>query len=30
MMAISNLKKTWNNRTLFEFDLAKSDIRQLS
>ena len=29
-MTISNLKKTWTNTALIEFDLAKSDIRQLS
>ena len=28
-MTISNLKKTWTNTALFEFGLAKSDIRQL-
>ena len=28
-MTISNLKKTWTNTVLFEFELAKSDIRQL-
>ena len=28
-MIISNLKKTWTNTALFEFGLAKSDIRQL-
>ena len=28
-MTISNLKKTWTNTALFEFVLAKSDIRQL-
>ena len=25
----TNLKKTWTNTALFEFDLAKSDIRLL-
>ena len=29
-MTISNLKKAWTNTALFEFGLAKSDIRQLS
>ena len=29
-MTISNLKKTWTNTALFEFCLAKSDIRQLA
>ena len=29
-MIISNLKKTWTNTALFEFSLAKSDIRQRS
>ena len=28
-MTISNLKKTWTNTALFQFGLAKSDIRQL-
>ena len=28
-MTISNLKKTWTNTALFEFDLAKSDKSQL-
>ena len=28
-MTISNLKKTWTNTALFEFGLAKPDIRQL-
>ena len=28
-MIISNLKKTWINTALFEFSLAKSDIKQL-
>ena len=28
-MTNSNLKKTWANTALFEFGLAKSDIRQL-
>ena len=28
-MTISNLKKTWPNTALFEFGLAKFDIRQL-
>ena len=28
-MTNSNLKKTWTNTALFEFGLAKSDIRQL-
>ena len=28
-MAVSNLKKTWTNMALFEFGLAKSDIRKL-
>ena len=28
-MAILNLKKTWINTALLEFDLPKSDIRQL-
>ena len=28
-MTFSNLKKTWTNMALFEFELAKSEIRQL-
>ena len=28
-MTISNLKKTWTNRALLEFGLAKSELRQL-
>ena len=28
-MIFSNLQKTWTNTALFEFGLAKSDIRQL-
>ena len=28
-MTISNLKKSWTNTALFEFSLAKSDIKQL-
>ena len=28
-MTISNLRKTWTNTALFEFALAKSDMRQL-
>ena len=29
-MTFSNLKKIWTNTALFEFGLAKSDVRQLS
>ena len=28
-MTISNLEKTWTNTAMFEFSLAKPDIRQL-
>ena len=28
-MTISNLREIWSNMVLFEFGLAKSDIRQL-
>ena len=28
-MPISNLREIWSNTALFEFGLAKSDIRQL-
>ena len=28
-MTISNLRKTWINTALFEFALAKSDMKQL-
>ena len=28
-MPILNLRKIWSNTTLLDFDLAKSDIRQL-
>ena len=28
-MTNSNIKKTWANTALYEFGLAKSDIRQL-
>ena len=28
-MPISNLRHIWSNKALFEFSLAKSDIRQL-